>query len=43
MRWTKGDRAFKLRFREVREVNDRVVSLAEVLHDGGYHTYMSGK
>ncbi|MBE9582210.1 MAG: arylsulfatase [Proteobacteria bacterium] len=24
-------------------LNDRVVSLAEVLRDGGYHTYMSGK
>jgi arylsulfatase A-like enzyme len=24
-------------------LNDRVVTLAEVLRDGGYHTYMSGK
>ncbi len=24
-------------------LNDRVVSLAEVLRDGGYHTYMAGK
>lgn len=24
-------------------LNERVVSLAEVLHDGGYHTYMGGK
>ena len=24
-------------------LNDRVVSLAEILYDGGYHTYMSGK
>jgi arylsulfatase len=24
-------------------LNDRVVSLAEVLRDGGYHTYLSGK
>lgn len=24
-------------------LNDRVVSLAEILRDGGYHTYMSGK
>jgi len=24
-------------------LNDRVVSLAEVMKDGGYHTYMSGK
>jgi len=24
-------------------LNDRVVSLAEVLHAGGYHTYMAGK
>ena len=24
-------------------LNDRVVSLAEVLHSGGYHTYMAGK
>ena len=24
-------------------MNDRVVTLAEVLRDGGYHTYMSGK
>jgi arylsulfatase A-like enzyme len=24
-------------------LNKRVVSLAEVLHDGGYHTYMAGK
>lgn len=24
-------------------LNDRVVSLAEVLRDGGYHTYISGK
>jgi len=24
-------------------LNDRVVTLAEVLSDGGYHTYMSGK
>jgi arylsulfatase len=24
-------------------INDRVVTLPEVLHDGGYHTYMAGK
>jgi arylsulfatase A-like enzyme len=24
-------------------LNERVVTLAEVLHDGGYHTYMGGK
>jgi len=24
-------------------INDRVVSLAEVLRAGGYHTYMAGK
>ena len=24
-------------------LNDRVVSLAEVLQEGGYHTYMAGK
>ncbi len=24
-------------------LNNRVVTLAEVLHDGGYHTYMAGK
>ena len=24
-------------------LNDRVVSLAEVLRSGGYHTYMAGK
>jgi arylsulfatase len=25
------------------QVNDRVVTMAEVLRDGGYHTYMAGK
>ena len=24
-------------------LNDQVVTLAEVLRDGGYHTYMAGK